>query len=138
MKRLERQKNQRGTSTLEMLVVLPTLLLIFFGIIEFSRALLTVNIVTTATREGARTGVVTPTLTGDVFDPSAALTRVDQVLQSANLLTGATRNVTCATPCVINSQVQATVQVTFNTVVPIILPWLVNMNITRTTTMRYE
>ena len=124
-----------------MIVVLPTLLLIFFAIVEFSRAWLTVNIVTTATREGARVGVVTPTLGGDVFDSAPAVARIDQILTSANLLAGATRIVTCATPCVRDSQVQANVQVPFSTFVPVFLPMLANTQnivINRTTTMRYE
>jgi len=123
-------------------VVLPVLLFIFFGIIEFSRAMLAVNVVTTATREGARVGVVTPTLAGSVFDPTPAVARIDQILQSANLLTGATRSVTCPTPCVSSSQVQANVQVGFFTFVPMLSTWLgttgTPFNIARTTVMRYE
>jgi len=119
-----------------MLVVLPTLLLIFFGIMEFSRAWLMVNLVTTATREGARVGVVTPTLAGNVFDAAPAEARIDQIL------IGATRNVTCAAPCVTGSQVQARVQLSFSTFVPLLSTWLGTTQspiiIDRTTTMRYE
>ena len=138
MNRAERQMNQSGTSTLEFVVVLPTLLLVFFAIMELSRAWLTVNIVTTATREGARLGSVTPPLEGDVFDPGPAEARIDEILEAANLLTGATKSVSCPAPCVTGSQVQANVQVTFNTVVPIFLPMLTGMDINRTTVMRYE
>jgi Flp pilus assembly protein TadG len=138
MKPAGRQKNQRGTSTLEFIVVLPTLLLVFFAIMELSRAWLTVNIVTSATREGARMGSVTPTLAGDVFDPVAAEARIDAILNAANLSTGVTRSVNCPTPCVAGSQVQANVQVTFDTVMPIFLPMLMGIDINRTTTMRYE
>jgi Flp pilus assembly protein TadG len=138
MKRAGRQKHQRGTSTLEFVVVLPTLLLVFFAIMELSRAWLTVNIVTTASREGARVGVVTPTSAGDVFDPTQAEARIDEILTAANLLTDATKSVTCPTPCVPGSQVQANIQVTFNTIVPIFLPILMDIDINRTTTMRYE
>ena len=79
MNRAGRQNNQSGTSTLEFVVVLPTLLLVFFAIMELSRAWLTVNIVTTATREGARMGVVTPAFAGGVFDPAPAEARIDQI-----------------------------------------------------------
>src|SRR5512132_1640174 len=75
MNRAGRQNNQRGTSTLEFAVVLPTLLFVFFSIMELSRAWLTVNIVTTASREGARLGSVSPTLGGNVFDPAPAEAR---------------------------------------------------------------
>ena len=137
MNRPGRQKDQRGTSTLEFVVVLPTLLFLFFAIMEFSRAWFTVNIVTTATREGARTGSVTPTSPGGVFDPAPAEARIDEILATANLSTGATKDVACPTPCVNGSQVQANVQVTFNTVLPF-LPMLLDIDINRTTTMRYE
>ena len=138
MNRAGRQKDQRGTSTLEFVVVLPTLLFVLFSIMELSRAWLTVNIVTTATREGARMGSVTPPLAGDVFDPAPAEARIDEILAAANLSTGAIKDVTCPTPCVTGSQVQANVQVTFDTVVPIFLRMLVGLDINRTTTMRYE
>lgn len=138
MNRARQQKNQRGTSTLEFAVVLPTLLFVFFSIMELSRAWLTVNIVTTASREGARLGSVTPTLGGNVFDPAAAEARIDAILSAANLSTGVTRSVNCPTPCVAGSQVQANVQVTFDTVMPIFLPMLMGIDINRTTTMRYE
>ncbi|HEV8343396.1 MAG TPA: TadE/TadG family type IV pilus assembly protein [Candidatus Binatia bacterium] len=138
MNRAGRQKCDRGTSTLEFVVVLPTLLLVFFAIMELSRAWLTVNIVTTATREGARIGSVTPPQAGDVFDSAAAEARIDEILDAANLLDVAIRSVTCPTPCVPGSGVQADVTVTFDTAVPIFLPMLVDMNISRSTTMRYE
>ena len=138
MNRAGQQKDQRGTSTLEFVVVLPTLLFVFFAIMELSRAWLTVNIVTTATREGARMGSVTPPLPpGDVFDPAPAEARIDEILAAANLSTGATKDVACPTPCVTGSQVQANVQVTFNTVLPF-LPMLLDIDINRTTSMRYE
>jgi Flp pilus assembly protein TadG len=138
MNRAGRQNNQRGTSTLEFVVVLPTLLLVFFAIMELSRAWLTVNIVTTATREAARMGSVTPTLAGDVFDPTPAEARIDQILTAANLSTGVVRSVSCPAPCVTGSQVQANVQVTFDTVMPIFLPMLMGLDINRSTIMRYE
>lgn len=138
MNRARQQNNQSGTSTLEFVVVLPTLLMVFFAIMELSRAWLTVNIVTTATREGARMGSVTPTVAGNVFDPTPAEARIDQILTAANLLTGVTRSVSCPAPCVTGSQVQANVQVTFDTVMPIFLPMLMSLDINRTTIMRYE
>lgn len=137
MNRAGPQKGQEGTSTLELIVVLPTLLFVMFAIMELSRAWLSVNIVTTAAREGARVGTVTPA-PGDVFDSGPAMARIDQILLAANLSTGAVRSVTCPSPCVSGSQVQAQVAVTFDTVMPIFLPMLVNMNISRNTTMRYE
>lgn len=137
MNRAGRQKGKQGTSTLEFVVVLPTLLFVLFAIMELSRAWLTVNIVTTASREGARTGSVTPPLEGDVFDPAAAENRIEEILEAANLSANEGTGVACATPCVTGSEVEANVRVTFNTVLPF-LPMLTGLDINRSTIMRYE
>jgi Flp pilus assembly protein TadG len=107
-------------------VVLPTLLLIFLASLELSRAWLTSNIATNAAREGARVGVVTPppNPSSPTFDNGPALTRISEVLSAANL-TAASVSVTCsATACPPDSQVQATVTINFETVVPLFLPIL--------------
>lgn len=146
--------NQRGTSTLEFIVVLPTLLIIFLGGLELSRAWLAANIATNAAREGARVGVVTPALGADpnspVFDNSAALTRINDILTAANL-TAASVSVTCTPPaspppglsgCVPDSQVTASVTINFVTVAPLFLPVLGTPSsplvLTETTIMRRE
>jgi TadE-like protein len=107
-------------------VVLPMLLLIFLSSLELSRAWLTSNIATNAAREGARVGVVTPppNPSSPTFDNGPALTRISEVLTAANL-TAASVSVTCsATACPPDSQVQATVVINFETVVPLFLPIL--------------
>ena len=140
MNRTELHHQQRGTSTLEFIVVLPILLLVFFAIMELSRAWLTVNITTTATREAARMGSVTDPLPGDVFDPTLALVRINDIMTASNMIgmIAAPPTVICPTPCVSGSSVTANVQVTFDTVMPVFLPMLVGLNINRTTIMRYE
>ena len=130
-----RQRDQRGTATLEFILLLPLLLFVWFGIVELSRAWHTLNIATTAAREGARVGTVTPLDAGGLFDPLPAQDRIDGVLDAANLLTGATRTVTCIpTPCVGGSEVRADVTVPFETGVPI----LQSITIQQSATMRYE
>jgi Flp pilus assembly protein TadG len=147
--------NQRGTSTLEFIVVLPTLLIIFLGGLELSRAWLAVNIATNAAREGARVGVVTPALgtnpNAPIFDDTAALARIDDILRAANLYPAASRGVTCTPPatpppglsgCIPDSQVTASVTLNFVTVVPLFLPVLGTPSdplvMTETTIMRRE
>jgi Flp pilus assembly protein TadG len=147
--------NQRGTSTLEFIVVLPTLLIIFLGGLELSRAWLAVNIATNAAREGARVGVVTPALGSNpnapIFDDSAALARIDDILKAANLYPAASRGVTCTPPatpppglsgCIPDSKVTASVTLNFVTVVPLFLPVLGTPSdplvMTETTIMRRE
>ncbi len=153
--RIWRLGNQRGTSTLEFIVVLPTLLIIFLGGLELSRAWLAVNIATNAAREGARVGVVTPALGSNpnapIFDDSAALARIDDILRAANLYPAASRGVTCTPPatpppglsgCIPDSQVTASVTLNFVTVVPLFLPVLGTPSdplvMTETTIMRRE
>jgi Flp pilus assembly protein TadG len=126
MRLIRRLGNQRGTSTLEFLVVLPTLLIIFLASLELSRAWLTTNIVTNVAREGARVGVVTPPPdpNNPTFNNGPALTRMTEILDAANL-TADVMTVTCsAAACPPDSQVLATVTVNFETVVPLFLPIL--------------
>lgn len=49
----------RGQAVIEFAFVLPLLLLLCFGITEFGRAWMTVNILTSAAREGVRLAAVT-------------------------------------------------------------------------------
>ncbi len=122
----------------------PLLFIVFFAIVELSRAWHTVNIVTTAAREGARVGTVTPLDGSGLFDPLAAQARIDGILDAAHLV--ATENtVECIPPetvppetdCVPDSAVRATVTVPFQTAVPLVLPML-QLNIQQSATMRYE
>ncbi len=53
-----RINNQKGASTVEFAIVVPLLLLILFGIIEFSILLYDKAMLTNASREGARLGIV--------------------------------------------------------------------------------
>jgi Flp pilus assembly protein TadG len=50
------RKHQSGTTAVEFAVVLPLLLMLIFGIIEFGRAMVTYSTVVTASREAARYG----------------------------------------------------------------------------------
>ncbi|MFP3984294.1 MAG: TadE/TadG family type IV pilus assembly protein [Desulfurivibrionaceae bacterium] len=57
------EKRERGASAVEFALILPVLLLILFGIIEFGILLFDKAMLTNASREGARAGIVydTPT-----------------------------------------------------------------------------
>jgi Flp pilus assembly protein TadG len=58
-------KNQKGVAAVEFAIILPVLLLLVFGIIEFSLILYDKAVITNASREGARAGIVfrSPSLT---------------------------------------------------------------------------
>ena len=51
-------KNQKGVSAIEFAIVLPVLVLLLFGIIEFSIVYYDQAVITNASREGARAGIV--------------------------------------------------------------------------------
>ncbi len=126
----------RGTSTLEMIIVLPCLLLIMFGSVELSRMWMTMNLVTQAAYEGARVAVVT-----SPFGTGPAITRINQILAGGNLAASSTAppTVTCAAPCATDSQVSATVTVNFQTLFPVLLPMLSGpVPLTSTAVLRYE
>jgi len=54
----EKLKNQSGASALEFAIVLPIILLLILGIIEFSFLLYNKAVITNACREGARAGII--------------------------------------------------------------------------------
>jgi Flp pilus assembly protein TadG len=124
----------RGTSTVEFLVVLPTLLFVMLAIMELSRAWMTLDMVAAAAREGARVGVVT-----DPFDPNPAIARITTVLAGANLTPSTPPTVTCSAPCGPDSQVTATVTVNFSTLFQVVLPMLTGpIPLTNQAVMRFE
>jgi len=131
MSKSRRGEDERGTSTLEFAVVLPFLLLVLLATVEFSRAWLLLNLVTTAAREGARAGTVVP----PTQVQTVATQRIDQILGVGKW----TGTVTCnPSPCAPDSEVRVTVTVTFQTLVPAFLPMLQSLNLQQTASMRYE
>jgi Flp pilus assembly protein TadG len=128
-------KSERGTSSLEFLLIAPFLLFILFGSVELSRAWFTMNLLTTAAREGVRAGVVAaPTNV-----TAAGNVRLATILNSSASTQGWTGNVTCsANPCAPDATVTATVTLNFRTVVPNLLPMLNPIVLQQTASMRYE
>jgi hypothetical protein len=51
-------KNQKGATLVEFAIILPLLLLLIFGIIEFGLFLFNRHVITNAVREAARAGIV--------------------------------------------------------------------------------
>jgi len=50
--------HQKGAVAVEFALILPVLVLMFFGIVEFSLLLFNKQVITNASREGARAGIV--------------------------------------------------------------------------------
>ena len=53
-----KSSSQKGASAVEFALVLPLLMLITFGIIEFGMLMYNKQVITNASREGARAGIV--------------------------------------------------------------------------------
>jgi len=120
---------QKGQSLVEFALLLPMLVVILFGAVEFGRLWMTMNVLTGAAREGARVAAVTA--------PNAALvqTAVNNVLAGANL-NGAT--VTVAGPNAANS-VTVTVRINYTVLTGTIVPGISGtLQLTRTASMRWE
>ncbi len=92
-RRLERTR-ERGAAAVEMAIVLPLLILLVGGIIDFGRAFMTEVIVTNAAREGTRVAV----LTQDAAQLGNITTRA-QAAADLNPLASATVTVSPATAC---------------------------------------
>jgi Flp pilus assembly protein TadG len=128
MKYLKKFKSQKGQSLVEFALVLPILILLLFGMIEFGRLWETMNVMTSAAREGAR---VAATTTPDVNQVNNTVTNV---LNAANINNP---NITVTGPDA-NQNVIVTVQINYIPISGAIVPGITNFNLTRTSTMRWE
>jgi len=118
MKRL--RSNERGTSSVEFILIAPFLLLILFASVELSRAWFTMNLLTTAAREAVRAAVTaTPAQVTAVGNA-----RLTQMLGAGNYTGSVTCMPNAAGVCGQDSRVVATVSMNFNTVVPNLL-WMI-------------
>jgi Flp pilus assembly protein TadG len=70
--------NQRGAAIVEFAIILPLLLLLIFGMIEFSLLMYNKAMITNASREGARRGIVyrVDTTTNPVSDAPLTVTQI--------------------------------------------------------------
>ena len=127
--------DERGAAAVEFALLLPVLMLILFGIIEFGMIMYSREVITNASREGARTGIVQATvkpttgeiqtvvtnyLTGTGVDPNA----VTIAIAGAGLTAPNTLNVTVTYP--------------YNFFAPGVLGLGNTINLTGQTVMRHE
>lgn len=84
----QRLRGSRGAELVELAVVLPLLLLLIGGIVDFAFMFQAFEIVTNAAREGARVGALPGYTRDDVID------RVDRYIAAANLPASASTTVT--------------------------------------------
>ena len=127
--RAKSHKRQEGQSVVEFALVLPIFILLLMGMIEFGRIWMTMNVLSSASREGARIAAVTGP------DASRVNNTVQSALSAANLPSG---TVSISGPNS-NSEVTVTVRITYTSITGGIVPGLASpMQLVRSTTMRWE
>jgi len=77
-------RGARGQSLVEFALILPIFLVVMFMIVEFGRALFTYNILVSATRAGARAGVIA----GSSSASQTAINAADSLLVAAGIPLG--------------------------------------------------
>jgi Flp pilus assembly protein TadG len=128
-------EDERGAAAVEFGILLPLLMLILFGIIEFGMIMYSREVITNASREGARTGIVQATVKPTVGDIQTMVT---------NYLTGTGVDPNAVTINVAGAGLTApntltvTVNYPYNFFVPAILGLGNTINLTGQTVMRHE
>ncbi|MGV1045777.1 MULTISPECIES: TadE/TadG family type IV pilus assembly protein [unclassified Limnohabitans] len=111
---LIRRQAQQGAAAVEFALILPILLLVFFGMIELSLALYDKAILTNASREGARAGIVlsSPKMT-DAQIRAVVLNYTNGSLISLGTATVPTVTVVQSNPASFPNALRVTVSYTF-------------------------
>jgi Flp pilus assembly protein TadG len=124
-----RSRRSDGQALVEFALLIPLLVIIILGIIEFGRIWMTMNVLASAAREGARKAAVTSP------DPAQVQTVVENVLTAADI-TGAT--ITTVGPNSDN-EVTVTVQIDYTVVTGSFVPGLNStMQLSRSVVMHWE
>ena len=129
------RRSESGASAVEFALLLPVLMMILFGIIEFGLALYRQAILTNASREGARLGIVQsiPAITNGQIDAV-----IDTYLTSAGIPPGnVTRTIVAGGVTGTPVQVTLTLPYTY-AVLPGLTSIAPTINLTAQTVMRHE
>jgi Flp pilus assembly protein TadG len=128
------RRNRRAAAAVEFAVVAPVFFLLVFGMIEYGRMVMVQQVITNASREGARAGVL------DGATASSVTTTVNNYLTSGSI-SGATVTVTPNPPsgAQYGDPVTVTVSIGFDQVSWLPSPmYLGGRTMTATTVMRRE
>jgi Flp pilus assembly protein TadG len=121
--------HEAGQELVEFALILPLLLLLFLGIIEFGRAILTYNTIANAAREGARHGIV---------DSNEGNIRTAALRLTAGVVCSGGSPPTVSFPAPPAGTIQVTVSCRFQTVVGTFIPALADVPLSSTATMQRE
>lgn len=126
----------RGQSIVEFALVLPVLLLLIMGALDFARAISVLQIVTNAAREGARAGII-PTNTAATVTATVNVYLAGAGQANCNTVVG----LTAGNAGVAGDPVTVAVNCPFQTITFNLIPipgWTGVLNINQSATMRHE
>ena len=127
------RRREKGQTMVEFALLLPVFLMLVLGVVDISRAFFALQSISAASREGARTGILTNSNNAQV---NAA---VNNYLAAANLpgCNAAGANWGAGFPP--GSSTTVTVTCQFTVMIGTIVPgWAGTFNLSQTTTMRHE
>lgn len=128
-----RAKSNLGQALVEFALLLPILVMLTVGAVDFARAFFSLQVVTNASREGARAGVILGATSAQVN------ATMDNVLASAGLTAAPTYSVVGVDGAVTGTQTTITLTYPFQTLAGSLIPgWGGSINLTQTTVMRHE
>lgn len=131
-----RRRNRLGAAAVEFAVVAPLFVLLLFGLLEFGRMVMVQQVITNASREGARRAVVDQATAGDVTSAvTTYLTNGGVNAAAANI----TMNPNPPTSVGLGQPVTVTVRIPFTSVSWLPAPMFLGAaNLNASTTMRRE
>lgn len=141
------RQGRRGTVTVEMALVLPIFTMLVFGIIEFGRGFMIMQLVTNAAREGCRKAIIDGSTNSDVTSYIQTFMKT-----SGNVATSATAVTITVTPaagnpanptsnlatCSSRDLVTVKVDIPFSAVQLITAKYLAGKTLTGQASMRHE
>ena len=135
---LKKLKTQKGAAAVEFAIILPVLLILLFGIIEFGIILYDKAMITNASREGARAGIVY----SDPIIPDSDIKKVVKDYCSGHMITFGEDSIDDSDIPITRAGENLTVTVTYQynfLVLPDFVTGIVgNINLSAVTTMRME
>jgi len=129
---------QKGQALVELALILPLLLLLVFGIIEFGRALYIKNTLSNAAREGARRAAVTTPWTTAQTDALKDYVKSTIQVDQAGIVITISSAPNSPPLSGQGDSVTVNVALPFTPVVGSIIPQLKNITLVGQSSMRYE